>query len=542
MSETTEDREPPGALSSVRSAANYGRGFWIKILFLSLLTAVGIFAFATLLTVGAWIPAGAVVIGLAFINWVYLSRGTKALRWITPGLVMMLIFVMWPIVFTFYLSLTNWATGNILTQEQVVEQLEKIPLLSSEDEAPTVDLLVYRNDAGVLKFLVTTPDGEQFFGEPRLRSEEPVQRLEDLGAVAVVDSDGDGTPESIDGFNLLLLRDLIGISDALNRLVLDVPSGVVTPQTVSQAKLVAAAQRYTYDPATDSVYDAQLDRTCVAERGNFVCDGRRLDPGWRVVVGPDNYSDVLANERIREPFLQVFLWNIVFAALSVILGLAAGLLMAMALQDDRLRMKPLYRSLLIIPYAIPAFISALVWRGFFNDRFGQVNRILEAFGAEGLNWLGDPFWAKVALIIANIWLGFPYFFLISTGALQSIPEDLKQAARVDGASSFRVFRSITFPLLMVSLAPLLIGSFAFNFNNFILIFLLTRGGPPVLDAAVPVGHTDILITFTFDTAVSAGRGNNFGLGAALSILIFIMVAAISAISFRTTRQLEETYQ
>lgn len=542
MTTTSEDREPPGALSSVRSASNYGKGFWVKIILLALVTAVGIFAFATLLDAGAWIPAVAVLIGLAFINWVYLSRRSKALRWITPGLALMLVFVMWPIIFSFYLSLTNWATGNILTQDQVLEQLEKVPLLSSEEDAPTVDLFVYRDSAGTLTFLVNVPDGRQFYGEPRARSDAPTESLEDLSTLAVVDADGDGTPESIDDAQLLLLRDLVGISDALNTLVLDVPNGAVTAQTISQAKLVAAAQRYSYDPDTDTLYDAQLDRTCITDTGNFVCSGQRIDPGWRVVVGAENYTNVLGNERIRGPFLQVFVWNIVFAALSVILGLGAGLFMAIALQDDRLKMKAFYRSLLIIPYAIPAFISALVWRGFFNEQFGQMNRIVETIGIDGVNWLGDPFWAKAALIIVNVWLGFPYFFLISTGALQSIPEDLKQAARVDGASAFRVFRSITFPLLMVSLAPLLIGSFAFNFNNFVLVFLLTRGGPPVLDSAVPVGHTDILITFTFDTAVNAGRGNNFGLGAALSILIFIMVATISAVSFRTTKQLEETYQ
>lgn len=542
MTNQTEDREPPSALSSVSSASNYGRGFWVKIILLALFTAIGIFAFATLLDAQAWIAAGAILLALVFVNWVYLSRRTKALRWITPGLILMLVFVMWPIAFSFYLSLTNWATGNILTQDQVLEQLERVPLISSEEDAPTVDLLVYGNGSGTLKFLVTLPDGEQFYGTPRTRSDEPTESLEDLTTLNVVDTDGDGKAETIDGFNLLLLRDLIGISDSLNNLVLDVPQGAITPQTVSQAKLVAAAQRYAYDANTDTLYDAQRDVTCTVDTGNFFCDGRRLDPGWRVVVGADNYTNVLGNERIRGPFIQVFIWNVVFAGLSVALGLGVGLFMAIALQDDRLKMKAFYRSLLIIPYAIPAFISALVWRGFFNDRFGQVNRIIEFFGLDGINWLGDPFWAKVALIIVNVWLGFPYFFLISTGALQSIPEDLKQAARVDGASSFRVFRSITFPLLMVSLAPLLIGSFAFNFNNFVLVFLLTRGGPPVLDSAVPVGHTDILITFTFDTAVNAGRGNNFGLGAALAILIFIMVATISAISFRTTKQLEETYQ
>ena len=132
-------------------------------------------------------------------------------------------------------------------------------------------------------------------------------------------------------------------------------------------------------------------------------------------------------------------------------------------------------------------------------------------------------------------------FLISTGALQSIPAELQEAARVDGAGGFGVFRRITFPLLMVSLAPLLIGSFAFNFNNFGLIFLLTNGGPPILDAAVPVGSTDILITFTFDLAFAGGRGNQYGLAAAITAFIFLIVLVISATMFRFTRRLEEIY-
>ncbi|MGB5656398.1 MAG: ABC transporter permease subunit, partial [Acidimicrobiia bacterium] len=144
-------------------------------------------------------------------------------------------------------------------------------------------------------------------------------------------------------------------------------------------------------------------------------------------------------------------------------------------------------------------------------------------------------------LLVNTWLGFTYMYLISTGALAAIPHELQEAARVDGATGFQVLRRITFPLLMVSLAPLLIGSFAFNFNNFILVEFLTQGGPPVVNAAVPVGATDILITFTFNVAVSAGRGNQFGVGSAITILIFFILIVISSISFRFTRRLEDIY-
>ena len=131
--------------------------------------------------------------------------------------------------------------------------------------------------------------------------------------------------------------------------------------------------------------------------------------------------------------------------------------------------------------------------------------------------------------------------LIITGALQSIPSDIYEAARVDGAGPLYQFRRLTLPLLLVSIGPLLIGSFAFNFNNFVIIYLLTTGGPPILTAAVPVGATDILITFTFDLVVAGGGGNRYGLGAAITVFIFLMVTIISAISFRFTRRLEEIY-
>ncbi|MGI8513710.1 MAG: ABC transporter permease subunit, partial [Acidimicrobiia bacterium] len=167
--------------------------------------------------------------------------------------------------------------------------------------------------------------------------------------------------------------------------------------------------------------------------------------------------------------------------------------------------------------------------------------VLEAVGIPGPDWLGNQWWVLVAILLVNLWLGFPYMFLISSGALTSVPIELQEAARVDGASPFKVFRSVTLPLLLVSTAPLLIGAFAFNFNNFVLIFLLSAGGPPLSGYDVPVGASDLLISFTFNLAQGAGRGNQFALASAVIVIIFVVLAVSAATSFRLTKRLEEIY-
>ena len=201
-----------------------------------------------------------------------------------------------------------------------------------------------------------------------------------------------------------------------------------------------------------------------------------------------------------------------------------------------MRGRRVYRVLMILPYAFPAFLSGLVWSGLLNPEFGFVNSTL--FGGADIQWLTDPWLAKFSVLLVNLWLGFPYMFLVTTGALQSLPEDVDEAAKMDGASAWRIFRSIKLPLLLVSVAPLLISSFAFNFNNFNIIYMLTGGGPQFPDAAGNIGATDILITVVYKTAFS-GVGRDFGLASALSIVIFLIVATVSALSFSRTKALEE---
>jgi len=196
-----------------------------------------------------------------------------------------------------------------------------------------------------------------------------------------------------------------------------------------------------------------------------------------------------------------------------------------------------WRTLFILPYAFPAFMSALLWRGMLNRTYGVVNDWF-FFGAQ-IPWLSDPWMARLSVLMVNLWLSYPYWFLVCTGALQSLSTETIEASRIDGAGPTRQFRSITMPLLLISTAPLAIASFAFNFNNFTIIWMLTNGGPPMPDSNTGLGYTDLLISAIYRISGVQGGTADYGLASALSILVFIIVGIISAIAFRQTKKLEE---
>jgi len=537
----------------VATLRDFGRGFWYRLIGLAVLDALALYAFLALIDdegASRFMIIG-LVVGILFINWVYLWPRTEALRWVTPGLIFMAIFVVVPIIYTVWVSMTNWQTGNVTSKEQTIDFFESLNYVDPDAAGELSDLYVYTDDAGEYRMLLVNDAGDYVFGVARPRTDPPLENGIEMEGTF---SEGDTVPpEEIGPYRLLTQRELFALSTRLDfaSLVIDSPNGEVVILGLSQGRVVLASQRWFYDADLDALLDTALDRVCPggeteATIGNFVCDdGQVLTPGWVAFVGFRNYARVFTNALIRGPFVRVFTWNMVFAFLSVVMTFALGLMLALSLHHQRMKGVRFYRSIYIIPYAIPAFLSILVWRGLFNASFGTVNELLsplyDLLGLDPIRWLSDPFWAKVTILIVNLWLGFPYMFLLATGALQSIPDDVLEAARTDGATGRRVFRSITFPLLMVSLAPLLIGSFAFNFNNFNLIYLLTNGGPPVLGAEVPVGHTDILISFTFNLASASGRGNQFGLAAAVTMVIFALLLVISAFSFRFTRRLEDTY-
>jgi arabinogalactan oligomer/maltooligosaccharide transport system permease protein len=292
------------------------------------------------------------------------------------------------------------------------------------------------------------------------------------------------------------------------------------------------------------VYDAGCD--CVkGDGGRWTADegqgyfvdarGDHLAQGWQVSVGFDNFARVLTNPTISRYFMGVLGWNLAFALASVASTFVLGMAVALALHHPRMRGTRAYRIVLILPYAMPSFAMLLVWRDMFNRDFGLINQL---FGLD-VDWMGGAASARFAVVLVNLWLGFPYMFLVTTGALQAIPRELTEAAAIDGAAPWAGFRKVTLPLLLVALTPLLISSFAFNFNNFNAIALTSDGGP--FPAESPqVGATDLLITYTFRLAFG-GSGAQFGFAAAVSVFIFAIVAIISAVAFRRTRRQEEVY-
>jgi len=247
---------------------------------------------------------------------------------------------------------------------------------------------------------------------------------------------------------------------------------------------------------------------------------------------------VFTDSKFRGPFLRVFVWTVVFAGLTVVFTCILGTLLAELLSWEALRFAGLYRVLLFLPYAVPGFISILVFKGLFNRNFGEINLILEAVLGIRPNWTGNAWLARSMILLVNTWLGYPYIMLLCMGLQKSISHELYEASALAGAGPLTNFFQITWPLIRKPLTPLLIASFAFNFNNFVLIYLLTQGRPDFLDTSIPAGETDILVSYTYRIAFE-DTGQNFGLAAAISTVIFAVVAILSVVNLRLTRATAE---
>lgn len=492
-----------------------------RLLGLAFIDAVAIWFAVRLITDGAWLAAGILLLVTLLVNWIFLSEKLYPLRWITPGFLLLLLMVVYPLVYTIYVSTTNYGDGHRLTKEQVLGQLQS--QVYQPQGAASYNWTAYRNPAGDFRVVLQGRDGGQTFIADKTGT-QPFTAPQTL-------------PDNLDGnFRKLSPFEATAAESALRDL--NLKRGDFNIQLTNATLAQEVASRYTYNAGNDTLTDRETNVVYTAKNGIFTAqDGRELYPGFVSSVGANNYSKVFTSPDITGPFFGVFIWTLAFAFFSVLFTFSLGLLFALVLNDRDLPFRPLWRTLMIIPYTIPAFISVLVWAGLFNidGPMGAIGRTL--FG-NSFTWLSDPNGAKFALLLVNTWLGFPYMMLICLGALQSIPTDMYEAASIDGASMLQKFWRLTLPLLMVSVAPLLVGAFAFNFNNFTVIELLTRGGPPNPEAATPAGQTDILISYTYRLAFASGRGSDLGLAATISLFIFVIVAAITIVNFQFTKRLE----
>jgi len=261
-------------------------------------------------------------------------------------------------------------------------------------------------------------------------------------------------------------------------------------------------------------------------------------PLTEIWTGLRNYYDILGDFSIVkrsdqgisinfQNFYWTFLFTVVWTFCNVTIGVVVGLILALILNTKGLALRPLYRVLLIFPWAMPNYITALIWRGMFHQQFGVINQIIQLFGGTPVSWFEKPFTSFLTALTTNGWLSFPFMMVVSLGALQSIPSDLYEAARVDGASRWQQFRSITLPSLKPALVPAIILSVVWTFNMFNIIFLVTAGEP--------AGSTEILITQAYKIAFQQYR---YGYAAAYSTIIFLILLVYGSIQNKLTKATE----
>ena len=255
------------------------------------------------------------------------------------------------------------------------------------------------------------------------------------------------------------------------------------------------------------------------------------------LVGLKNFKEVLSGP-FKEVFFPVFGWTVVFALISTLGSFFVGLIVAMLLNNENIKERGIYKAILIIPWALPVTVAILSWQGLLNGSYGAINNLLLNIHliSEPIKWLTDPMWARIALCMVNIWLGFPYMMNICLGALAAIPETYYEAADVDGASKFTQFVKITLPSLAQTAYPLIISSFAFNFNNFGSAYLITAGGPARPNSQY-AGYTDILASVNYK--LSSGSIGKYQIAAAIGILVFILLATISYFQMKLSGQFKE---
>ncbi|KAB8130782.1 sugar ABC transporter permease [Gracilibacillus oryzae] len=251
-------------------------------------------------------------------------------------------------------------------------------------------------------------------------------------------------------------------------------------------------------------------------------------------VGFDNFVNLVNVDIWKDTFMSVFTWTIVWTVVATTLQIVLGLFLAILVNDKRIKFKRTIRTVLILPWAVPAFVSILIFSALFNPTFGAINRdILSQFDVM-IPWLSDPFWAKIAIIMIQTWLGFPFVFALFTGVLQSVPSDMYEAADVDGGSRWQKFRFITLPHVLFATAPLLIMQYAQNFNNFNIIYLFNEGNPPV--RGQNAGGTDILISWVYKLTFET---NNYNMAAAITIIMGLVISVFAFFQFRKTAAFKE---
>lgn len=505
---------------------------WLKTIILSAISLINGYAIILMYARGEFAFALLTLLLTAMGVYVFARKKTYAHRYIFPGVAGMILFIIFPLVYTIGLAFTNYSGANQLS----FERAQTVLLDQTFQSGDSYSFELRQHDD---LYSIALKQGDTWLtSKPFSLSKESVELVEEKEAGKVMLS-----PVEQPKGNKVPLKAVISNRQILSELVVETPNGTDLKMS-GLRKFAQVKPLYVLDADGETLVNNQTQEVLkpnydigyyqvVDDNGQFV--GEPVTPGFIVNIGFDNFERIFTDEGIQGPFVKIFIWTIVFAAVTVALTLGLGVILAQIVSWEALKGRGFYRVLLILPYAVPAFISILIFKGLFNQSFGEINQLLEGLFGLSPAWFTDPTLAKVMILIVNTWLGYPYMMILALGMLKAIPEDLYEASAMDGAGPIDNFFKITLPLLVKPMIPLLIASFAFNFNNFVLIQLLTNGAPDMIGTSVPAGHTDLLVSYTYRIAFEGAGGQDFGLAGAIATLIFILVGGLSLLNMKFTK-------
>lgn len=501
---------------------------WLKTLVLSAVTLLNGYAIVLMYARGEFAFALLTLVLASMGVYVFARKRTYAHRYIYPGVAGMILFIIFPLIYTIGLAFTNYSGANQLS----FQRTQSVLLDQSFQSGGSYNFELRQHDD---VYSIALKQGDHWLvSQPISLTDGSVEKLEGhLDLMPANELPGKKAP----------LKTVIQNRSVLNQLEVQTPDGEALVMS-GLRKFAQVKALYSLDADGETLVNNQTEQVLkpnyeigyyqpVDADGQFI--GDYITPGFIVNIGFDNFTRIFSDPGIQGPFFKIFVWTVVFAAATVVLTLGMGVILAQIISWEALKGRGIYRVLLILPYAVPAFISILIFKGLFNQSFGEINQLLQGLFGLSPAWFTDPFLAKTMIIIVNTWLGYPYMMILAMGMLKAIPDDLYEASAMDGAGPIDNFMKITLPLLVKPMVPLLIASFAFNFNNFVLIQLLTNGAPDMIGTSVPAGHTDLLVSYTYRIAFEGAGGQDFGLAGAIATLIFLLVGGLSLLNMKFTK-------
>lgn len=373
-------------------------------------------------------PLAAVISTITvFVAMIYLQPRFTPWRWIGVGVAIAVMFTIYPILYTFNISFSNMSSGHLMTKEQAIARIEQIQFIP-EDTAK-YKWTAYKAVDGSFALWMVAPDGTAAWVRPAVAAEQPAVGQNGFGEL-----DENGFPTSVEGYQRLTKKESVLSLKDLSQIEFGLAPTTYKIKSIGEANV--SASLYKYDSERGVMVNQQTGETYQPVEGTFTsASGEELIPGYMVTIGTDHYQYFLGTEGFRKPLLGIFGWNLAFTFFSVFVSFAIGLIASIMFEN--LPGKRIIRSLLIIPWPIPVLVSVLIWRNMLHPDMGFVAPMLEAIFGSSPDWFTSTFWTRFGVILVNVWLSYPYFYVITSGALRAIPEEIFSASIVDGANGWQ---------------------------------------------------------------------------------------------------------